>query len=270
LLGPNGIGRLQITLDGPPEIHDRRRVRPDGSGSFAAIVANLGPALDMGAEISLRMNVDHKNLAAMQTMASLIAGHGWAQRKNFSAYTSPVHGDGADDLSVAELLTASRCAMPAHPELRQLADPARLLQRQLGGALFARGFPTFKPSFCGSNTGMYLFDPFGDLYPCWDVVGRPEFKVGRFFPNGLQLDDARLRPWLERTVATIPECLACKYALFCGGGCPIQARQAHGRFAAPMCHDFPGQFSLALPALYRQRTEVSQWQKTAPIPRSSP
>jgi len=216
LLGPNGIRQLQITLDGPPEIHDKRRVRADGSGSFAAIAANIGPALQKGVEISLRMNVDRKNVAAMKTLSKTIEEHGWSQCGNFSAYISPVHSAGSSDLRVADLLTAYRCDLPAHPELHQVMDPAQLLQRQLGGALFTGGFPGFKPSFCGSNTGMYLFDPFGDLYPCWDVVGRREFKIGSFFPDGLQLDPEAQQPWLGRTVAEIPECRRCKYALFCG------------------------------------------------------
>jgi uncharacterized protein len=251
LLGPGGLRRLQITLDGPPEIHDRRRLRGDGTGSFAAIAANISAALPTGVEISLRMNVDRRNAAAMKTLSAMIGEHGWPRYKNFSAYVSPVHG-GDRDLQMAELETAYRCDLPSHPELHQIMAPARLLQRQLGSMLLTRGFPSFKASFCGSNTGMYLFDPFGDLYPCWDVVGQPEFKTGSFFPHSLQLETEALRPWLERTVAQIPECRRCKYALFCGGGCPVQAHQAAGHFTAPRCHDFPAQFELALPALYQR------------------
>jgi uncharacterized protein len=252
LLGPAGIRQLQITLDGPPVMHDRRRVRADGAGSFEAIAANISAALPTGVVISLRMNVDRQNVAEIKALSQIIQERGWAQHKNFSAYSSPVHSRSRNDLQVTDLLTAYRCDLPAHPELYQVMDPARLLQRQLAGTLFTRGFPPFKPSFCGSNTGMYLFDPFGDLYPCWDVVGRPEFRTGRFYPNGLQVDPDALRPWLARTIAEIPECRRCPYALFCGGGCTVQAYHANGRFATPMCHDFQEQFTLALPALYRQ------------------
>ena len=37
LLNQENISWLQITIDGPPAEHDKRRIRADGSGSFAAI-----------------------------------------------------------------------------------------------------------------------------------------------------------------------------------------------------------------------------------------
>ena len=261
LVGPEGIRTLQITLDGPPEAHDRRRVRADGSGSFAAIKTNIDAALSAGAEVSVRMNVDRKNVAVMKALSRLTDEYGWSQRKNFSAYISAVHdayyGDPADELLIGDLQAAYLCELSAHPELDRIMDPARVLQKQLSGTLFARGFPPFRPSFCGSNAGMYLFDPFGDLYPCWDVVGRTEYKIGSFFPDGLRLDPDAQRPWLTRTIAQIPECRTCPYALFCGGGCTSQAHQVHGRFDAPVCHDFIEQFNLILPTLYRQRMAQS-------------
>ena len=41
LLVQYGISRFQITLDGPPEVHDTRRATSRGQGSFGAIWANL-------------------------------------------------------------------------------------------------------------------------------------------------------------------------------------------------------------------------------------
>jgi uncharacterized protein len=256
LLGPDGIRHIQVTLDGPPEVHDRRRLRADGSGSFAAIAANISAALSAEVGIALRVNVDRTNVAQLKMLSRLIGEYGWSQHKNFSSYSYPVYGDSLSDWSagmrIADLQVAYHCDLPAHPELRQIAEPAQVLQQRVETALFTSGFPAFRPSFCGSNMGMFLFDPFGDLYPCWDVVGRSEFKIGHFFPGSLQLDREAQRPWQERMVAQIPECRRCRYALLCGGGCTIQAYRASGRFDAPMCHDFPEQFELALPALYRQ------------------
>ena len=45
LLGPEGIRMIQITLDGPKEQHDTRRVSRGGQGSFDRIVENIDPAL---------------------------------------------------------------------------------------------------------------------------------------------------------------------------------------------------------------------------------
>ncbi|MEW5925365.1 MAG: radical SAM protein, partial [Candidatus Zixiibacteriota bacterium] len=55
-----GVPAAQVTLDGPPRIHDARRKLPGGEGTFDRIVENLGEASDiMG--ITVRINVDRNN-----------------------------------------------------------------------------------------------------------------------------------------------------------------------------------------------------------------
>jgi uncharacterized protein len=59
LLGTNGIRDLQISIDGPKKIHDKRRVSLDGTSSFEKIVANIFQVLDASdAIINLRVHVD--------------------------------------------------------------------------------------------------------------------------------------------------------------------------------------------------------------------
>ncbi len=98
LLGPAGIASLQITLDGPPRQHDRRRVYADGSGSYERIAANISMALARGAAVSIRLNVDRANLDDLPAMADEIVARGWDRHPKFSAYTSPVRaGNGKTD-----------------------------------------------------------------------------------------------------------------------------------------------------------------------------
>ena len=90
LLGPGRIARLQITLDGPPEQHDRRRVHADGSGSFERIAENITMALELGVEVSVRLNIDRTNIGDLPALADEIVARGWHRCAGFSAYTSPV------------------------------------------------------------------------------------------------------------------------------------------------------------------------------------
>ncbi|HLF28286.1 MAG TPA: radical SAM protein [Anaerolineae bacterium] len=62
LLGKEKVSWIQITLDGPPESHDKRRFRADGSGSFADIAKNITAALERGVTVSVRTNVDKTNV----------------------------------------------------------------------------------------------------------------------------------------------------------------------------------------------------------------
>ena len=57
LLGPEGISRLQIPLDGPPPAHDKRRIYADGQGSFERIARHITMALDLGVRVTVRVNL---------------------------------------------------------------------------------------------------------------------------------------------------------------------------------------------------------------------
>ena len=52
--------------------------------------------------------------------------------------------------------------------------------------------------------------------------------------------------WFKRSVAKIPECLDCCYALVCGGGCAQYAEYNHGTLDKPYCDQFEVVFPSAL------------------------
>jgi uncharacterized protein len=99
---------------------------------------------------------------------------------------------------------------------------------------------------------MYLFDPFGDIYPCWEVIGHPEHRIGRYGPGVVELDAKAVHQWHHRSVVLIPACRSCPYLFFCGGGCEAFALRATGRFNQPNCSEFPGHFQKAALSAYRQ------------------
>jgi uncharacterized protein len=54
------IVKAQITIDGPPEIHNKRRKLPNGDGTFDKIIANINDAKEY-INIIIRINVDDEN-----------------------------------------------------------------------------------------------------------------------------------------------------------------------------------------------------------------
>jgi MoaA/NifB/PqqE/SkfB family radical SAM enzyme len=81
--GPAGIARLQITLDGPPREHDKRRVYADGAGSYERIAANIAMALELGVAVSVRLNVDRNNMGDPPAVADEIVACGWDRCPGF-------------------------------------------------------------------------------------------------------------------------------------------------------------------------------------------
>ncbi len=90
-----------------------------------------------------------------------------------------------------------------------------------------RKYATLKPceyNFCGITAfSSFTVDDKGDLYKCWNHVGRQEYSVGNVLEEG--------KPWLEQTktrcgaeylgfdVTRYPECAECILLPQCNGGC---------------------------------------------------
>jgi uncharacterized protein len=258
LLGPAGIARLQITLDGPPEQHDARRIYADGSGSYERIARNITMALELGAQVSVRLNVDRGNLAQLPAIADEIVARGWNDRPGFSAYTSPVRAgngktDARDTLSSWDLDRALTAMREEHPNLRALARPdegMRARSRRIFDAP-EEILPSLRPSFCGAHDRMYIFDPFGDIYACWERTGDRDVRVGHVTPEGdVELRDDQMQVWRGRTVASNPVCRRCRFALHCGGGCAVLALSKNGAFNSNYCDGFASRFRASVAEAY--------------------
>lgn len=83
LLGPHAIRTLQITIDGPPDEHDKRRIYADGAGSFARIADNIDLALSCGVHIDVRMNIDRTNIEGVPSLAKIFEARGWTKFRIF-------------------------------------------------------------------------------------------------------------------------------------------------------------------------------------------
>ncbi len=264
LLGKDGkIGFLQITLDGPGEVHDRRRFLPDGSGTFDRIAANISMALERGVRVSVRMNIDRNNADTLGTARNGFRARGWDRTPLFRAYCSPVHTGGCrgqNGAHFASHLEMQRTVEEHLGEPAAGASPGAFLVASLTDSIRKRilahlaqkhGLPRWRTAFCGSNMAMFMFDPFGDIYPCWEVIGQPEHRIGTYGPGAMDLDAEAVRAWHHRSVVEISRCRSCAYLFFCGGGCEAFAFRETGHLDRPHCLDFPRHFQLAAVQAYR-------------------
>lgn len=234
------IDSVQITLDGPPEVHDRRRVLANGKGTFEKIAANIDRLLNRRIRVNVRVNLDKDNIEHVARLTLLFAQRGWSGHRHFFSYLSPTHSlpgkkKGTEvSLKDLKLLSAGNGAPIKLPlPVNDYGITNRFVETLQGKGLFP-----FKPVFCGSNTSMYVFDPHGDIFTCWDPVGIPEEKVGRFLPE-LSLYREKLLRWQGRLVSRVSGCRTCKYAFFCGGGCSYLSFLGQAGHYSPFCQEFP-------------------------------
>ena len=74
-----GVNRVQITLDGPAEIHDRMRPLRNGRGTFDVVLENVVACADL-IPISIRVNLDASNVGEYLRLLDLLVERGLAGR----------------------------------------------------------------------------------------------------------------------------------------------------------------------------------------------
>lgn len=248
LLGPDGIGLLQITLDGPASEHDQRRVHPDGSGSFEAIADGISLALDRGVSVQVRVNVDRANLSLLPAIADELTTRGWSDQKGFRAYASPVRAaNGKIDRSTTfnswQLDVAIAKMRATHPELAVIGRPDDRLRSAALGIFQNSGAPPLRAEFCGAHSGTYIFDALGDIYACWERTGDSRIRIGQVTAEGTaRLRTAMESEWRSRSVAVVGACRRCRYALHCGGGCAVLAEDKRGVMHTNHCDAYATRF----------------------------
>lgn len=248
LLGTDKIRRIQITIDGPPRVQDVRRPRSNGSGSFKDITRNVSMALESGTKVIIRINTDRNNIDYLEELADLFYQYGWIAKKNFSAYASQIH---PGNLKYYELIKILMAKSEYNEKMKYFSSS--LFLKRFKNIFNNKKMMNYIVASCNANKGgMYIFDPFGDIYPCWETAGDPTQRIGRYTPKLEIKKDFFKREWLGRSVLSIPECRECKYSFFCGGGCAYYAYKKSGSYLSPLCDNFKDFFTVSIQFLSKE------------------
>ncbi|MBU7027328.1 MAG: radical SAM protein [Theionarchaea archaeon] len=243
---------LQITIDGPEKVHNARRIKKNGEGTFNEVVQGVDAAVEAGLSVTLRTNLDKDNITDFPQIVTFYINKGWYDNPNVSMQFSTVFKKPCSTyeslIYPGEVHEAVVSMTEKTPEIWKFGFDFRGVE--LFESIFSKGV-TGPPRFwyCEATSGMLIYDPFGDIYVCWEHVGEESTRVGAYYPR-LTWND-QYNQWKERTVFTIPECRECVYALFCGGGCGYEALERYGTLSKPVCYDYHNVFTTAIPALYK-------------------
>ncbi len=209
------VSKVQVTLDGPPEIHDKRRHLTGGQGTFDKIVQNLEDTMDL-AEFQLRINVDRRNSMACLDVIQLLADKGLAAMAR--PYIAQVTQDGAACGNIMELCYSSEEYANVEVEIYREAAKRNLpLSRypfRINGA------------FCTvDRVNGYVVAPSGSLFKCWhEVTMTPENSIGSVIDGVEPFHKVNEDLWLAWDPLEKSGCRSCDVLPICHGGCPLAAR----------------------------------------------
>lgn len=236
------LAGFQITLDGPKAVHDSRRHRLGGQGTFDEIVAGIDLVVSLGVAVDLRVNLDYGNIDSLAELAEFVLAKGWGDSPGFRLALAGVteHREGGchdrHDNMLTELDLGQRviALMDANPALekivhlgfmRHLDHLTQVLEPERYHA--KGGHKSVGPRYwyCEASTEkQYVFTPEGLIYNCTEAVGNARHAVGRFDPE-LDLWQRERGKWIGRTILSHPKCRACSISTLCGGGCHMAARE---------------------------------------------
>lgn len=203
------IGSIQITLDGPAESHDTRRVLTGGAPTFARIMENIEAlmASNYTGTCRIRVNLDMDNLKGFIGLRSELLSR--FKGKRLVVYPAPVHvignhaygGGGCINTSdwtsfKLEAVRSHGVPMPLHPGKNLDSTCVACVQQS------------------------FVLGPEGELYKCWDDVGHQAMAVGNIHATETITDTVLLEQYLTGVDPyQDQQCLDCVVLPICGGGC---------------------------------------------------
>lgn len=258
-----GIG---LSLDGhAAAVADRTRRTWSGAGTFKRVLSALK---------SLR-GYHNYNVICTVTSANL---------RSLSELVNFLHAQQVPTC----MLNAVRCTLPPARKIKppdhelacyylQALDRTFQLYQKSGRKLVVANFANILLSIlapsarrlmcdispCGGGRCFFALSARGDLFPCSEFIGLPEFKGGNLFAGELSaaLKSPAFLRVTSRKVEEITPCRACAIRHFCGAPCPAEAfalndgMQERGAF----CELYEEQVRYALRLIADGKAESFLW-----------
>ncbi len=201
-----GVNHAQVTLDGPPDIHDKRRVNSSGGENFFRIIKNCKSACKH-LSITIRINVDKENMESIDEIFKYLDQY--ELQGKIAVYIAAVDNSNGTCVS-------SSCVNDF--EFSEIE--VDFMKRNFDKGYLCVNLARFNPSICGAvSNNSYVIDPLGNLYKCWNEIGRIENSVGNVWGDVKKEISYR---WNSYNPEFYSECKTCKVYPICMGGCPYK------------------------------------------------
>ena len=214
-----------LSLDGRREVHDRFRVDHAGKGSYDLVIPRFQRLVEKRGSKSyyVRGTYTHHNTDFVNDILHM-ADLGFTELSMEPVVCAP------DD----------PCALTKEDLPVLFEQYERLAEEMLKRKKEGRGFTFYhyildlehgpciykRIAGCGSGTEYMAVTPSGDLYPCHQFVGEPEYRIGNI-RTGITKPEIQER-FRSCNIYSRPECRDCWARLYCAGGCAANAFHATG------------------------------------------
>lgn len=219
------MSNVVLSIDGRKEVNDKMRPSRNGKGSYDLIIPKFQKLAESRNQTNyyVRGTFTHNNLDFSEDVKHL-ADLGFKQISVEPVVALPEdsYAITKEDLPVlfAEYDRLASLMMERKKEGKEF-NFFHFMIDMTGGPCVAK-----RLSGCGSGTEYMAVTPWGDLYPCHQFVGIPEFLMGNVFEG---VNQPLLREEFKHcNVYSKEKCRECFAKFYCSGGCAANAHKFHG------------------------------------------
>lgn len=201
-----------LSLDGRPEVNDRMRKTVNGKGSYEYILPKF-----------------RKLVAGRGTKDYYLRGTFTHNNLDFSNDVIHMSEQGFRNVSVEPVVGEENCDYALKPEdLPKIMEEYEKLAEKLRGREdvnffhfnvdLAQGPCLIKRlRGCGAGCEYVAVTPEGDIYPCHQFVGNPDYMLGNLYDGSFDMEISHKFSCLN--IYTREECGSCWAKFYCSGGC---------------------------------------------------
>lgn len=205
------INHVQVTIDGNKEIHDARRFLVGGYPTYERILTNIDRLMnsEYRGSCSIRVNVDKSNYKVFPVIREYLLDR--YEGKKVTVY--------AGRLEVFGNMNCSSCGcLDAH----EWTDFSLDIFHNIVNTGKEGVYPEVNiENLCTANKqNSYVIGHLGELYKCWEDVGKDNMVIGSIFENTYTNNPDLIFQYSDGTNPYLnKECLECTVLPICGGGC---------------------------------------------------
>jgi len=217
---------VQITLCGPKEIHDTIRIDKKGNGTYDRLMDVINLFKTHGVAFHIRVDVDQENYATIKTLLEDLKERGY---EGIYIGFCPI----GKDICYTEIERESKeVDVIALTRLSRMAHEMGFQTNPIFIHNFIEGCSAILDNFLA-------VDPLGNVYKCIAAPNYTEHRFGTINEDGdlVDMNYEAYCQWVLRDPLLIEECVECKFAPICAGGCALTAYSKHGSLLSPGCEE---------------------------------
>lgn len=221
LFAPSNM-RIQITMDGCKQYHDKRRIYRNGTGTYDKILQSIKLINEFGLKdnIDLRINVDKNNIDSLEEVFADVYD------KVGYIYVGLLRAAGNNKERLSDCISDNDYILKYRPQLEPLF-------RKYGKQLHYGAFG--KKHACALNSGnSFIFDCNLDVYKCDNLIGQPKYSVGKIVDGLLKKSPEYFN---QRTWSPFhfEKCRKCNRLPVCTASCAYLCLSKNGSMNNPIC-----------------------------------